>query len=138
MKIRSRLIVAFLIMTVFPLCAGAASFHKTVQMQADTLIAYYSADPADYEGYGFILNPVQVLYNITSKDFNTIADIADGNPDKLLDTATINTITSTLAGRDTFIIIRYKEEDFYIGDKACYNRMNVLPYFTEEIGRAHV
>ncbi|MDE7051337.1 MAG: HAMP domain-containing histidine kinase [Lachnospiraceae bacterium] len=131
MKIRSRLIVAFLIMTVFPLCAGAASFHKTVQMQADTLIAYYSADPADYEGYGFILNPVQVLYNITSKDFNTISDIADQHPDRLLDPVTINTITRTLAGRDTFIVIRYKDEEFYVGNKECYNRMNILPYFTE-------
>lgn len=131
MKIRGRLIVAFLIMTVFPLLAGAISFHRTVQIQADNIIAYYSADPDDYKGYGFILNPVQVLYKITSKDFNTIANIAENNPGRLLEPAAINSITNTLANRDTFIIIRYKDSDFYIGDKKCYGKMMTLPYFTE-------
>lgn len=131
MKIRGRLIVAFLIMTVFPLCAGAISFHRTVQIQTDTIISYYSADPADYETYGFISNPVQVLYKITSRDFKTISDIADKNPDKLLDKDAIQSITKTLAGRDTFIIIRYNNDEFYIGDKECYDKMSTLPYFTE-------
>lgn len=131
MKIRGRLIVAFLIMTVFPLFAGAISFHRTVQIQADNIIAYYSADPDDYKGYGFILNPVQVLYKITSKDFNAITNIAEDNPDKLLDSSVINSITNILAGRDTFIVIRYEDSDFYIGDKECYDKMLTLPYFTE-------
>ena len=85
MKIRGRLIAAFLIITLFPLCAGALSFHKTVQEQTDSLIDYYSADPGIHENYGLVLNPLRVLYSIALEDFNAVAGIADHHPDELLD-----------------------------------------------------
>lgn len=130
MKIRGRLIVAFIIMTAFPLCAGAASFHIILQNQTETLIEYYGADPADYKNYRTILNPVKVLYNITLKNFTDIATVAANDPDRLLDYNTLETISNSLVKRNSFIVVRKEGKDYYIGDKNCYNKMPPLPHFS--------
>ena len=116
MKIRGRLIAAFLIITLFPLCAGALSFHKTVQEQTDSLIDYYSADPGIHENYGLVLNPLRVLYSIALEDFNAVAGIADHHPDELLDKDILDMLTNNLATRDTFIVVRHGRNECYIGD----------------------
>ena len=131
MKIRGRLIAAFLIITLFPLCAGALSFHKTVQEQTDSLIDYYSADPGIHENYGLVLNPLRVLYSIALEDFNAVAGIADHHPDELLDKDILDMLTNNLATRDTFIVVRHGRNECYIGDNKCYEKVPSLPYFTE-------
>lgn len=131
MKIRGRLIAAFLIITLFPLCAGAVSFHKTIQEQTDSLINHYSADPGIHEDYGLVLNPLRVLYSITLEDFNAVAGIADHHPDELMDKDILDMLTSNLATRDTFIVVRHGRDEFYIGDNKCYEKVPSLPYFTE-------
>lgn len=136
MKIRGRLIVAFLIMTVFPLCAGLASFHAILQNQAGVLIEHYGADPVDYKSYRIMLNPVKVLYSITLKDFAAIADIADSTPGKLLNYNVLYTISSALEKKDSFIVVRKDGNDYYIGDKDCYKNVSLLPPFSRhKIGK---
>lgn len=130
MKIRGRLIVAFLIMTVFPLCAGAASFHAILQNQTETLIEYYGANPAEYRNYGVVLNPVKVLYGITLKDFTDIAEVAQNDPNRLLDYNTLETISGALVQRNSFIVVRKDGKDYYIGDENCYKKMPPLPHFS--------
>lgn len=130
MKIRGRLIVAFLIMTVFPLCAGAASFHATLQNQTDTIIEYYGVDPKDYKNYRILLNPIKVLYNITLKDFTTITNVADSAPDKLLNYNVLDTISSAFVKKDSFIVVKKDGRDYYIGDETCYKNIPALPPFS--------
>lgn len=131
MKIRGRLIVAFLIMTVFPLCAGAVSFHTALQNQIGTLIEHYGADPKDYKNYGVILNPVQVLYSITLKDFTAIAGIADNAPSKLLNYDLLNSISNKFLKKDSFIVVRKSGMDYYVGNANCYKEMPDLPAFSK-------
>ncbi len=131
MKIRTRLIITFLIMTLFPLCAGAVCFHGAIRMQTDTLVAEYSTNPKNYENYEFLLNPVSVLYNITLEDYKAIVKIADQNPDKLLNYNELEVISNTLSQRESYIILRRNDTDYYIGDEAVYGQSLPLPYFTE-------
>lgn len=130
MKIRGRLIVAFLIMTVFPLCAGAISFHEILQNQANILSAYYSTGPEEPEAYGFILNPVKVLYSITLKDFNAISDVADKTPDKLLEYNILDDTSRMLEKRDSFIVIMRNNRNYFTGDEECYEKIQSLPAFS--------
>jgi len=115
-------------MTVFPLFAGAISFHKALQRQTDTLIEYYSAGSEDY---GFILNPVNVLFRITLKDFNDIADIADNTPDTLLKLEVLENISGKLKKRDSFIVVKHRKDDYYIGDKKHYQEIFSFPSFSK-------
>lgn len=118
-------------MTVFPLCAGAASFHATLQNQTDTIIEYYGVDPKDYKNYRILLNPIKVLYNITLKDFTTITNVADSAPDKLLNYNVLDTISSAFVKKDSFIVVKKDGRDYYIGDETCYKNIPALPLFQD-------
>ena len=64
MKIRGKLIISFLIIAIFPLCAGLVCFHLIVQNQTDILSSYYSTESENSYDYGLVLNPVQLLINL--------------------------------------------------------------------------
>lgn len=136
MKIRGRLIVAFFIMTIFPLCAGTASFYTILQNQTDILIEHYGDDLKNYRNYNIILNPLISLHKITLKNFNAIADIADSNPDRFLDYNMLDTISDSLVGKDSFIVVKKNNNDYYIGNKNFYKNISSLPPFSQyKIGK---
>lgn len=131
MKIRGRLIIAFLIMTLFPLCAGAFCLNETIQSQTDSLIAYYSVNHKDYDNYGFMLNPVRLLYSLTLEDFNSLVDIADENSDNFLSFDFLDTVSERLNKRESYIVVRRKNKEYYVGDEKSYKNITSLPFFSE-------
>ena len=84
MKIRGKLIISFLIIAIFPLCAGLVCFHLIVQNQTDILSSYYSTQTENNYDYGLVLNPVQLLYKLTLNDYNKLVKIADETPTSFL------------------------------------------------------
>lgn len=126
MKIRARLIVAFFIMTIFPsaMCFLCANF--ILQKQTLALKNSYNLETGLYE---FILNPVQMLYNITLSDYNTLVTTADENPKQFLETDYVNDANSSLLERDSFLIIRKNGKNLFVGDETLYEKMSPLPAF---------
>ena len=105
MKIRGKLIISFLIIAIFPLCAGLVCFHLIVQNQTDILSSYYSTESENSYDYGLVLNPVQLLYKLTLNDYNKLVKLADEYPDKLLDKNFLNDTSRSISSKDSFIVV---------------------------------
>ena len=102
MKIRGKLIISFLIIAIFPLCAGLVCFHLIVQNQTDILSSYYSTESENSYDYGLVLNPVQLLYKLTLNDYNKLVKLADEYPDKLLDKNFLNDTSRSISSKNKF------------------------------------
>ena len=96
MKIKQKLIIAFLIITLLPLSGAAICFHEINHRQNEMLKESYSTDPGNYDDYGFLLNPVQILYSLTLDDFNTLTEISSETPDKLTDNNYLSNLSQNL------------------------------------------
>lgn len=129
-KIRTKLIIAFFIMTFFPLVAGIFCFNKTMQQHAKLLSSYYNIDADSDEVYTFMLNPIGKLYNLTFKDYLSLVETADTNPDTFLDYSTLKRINLTLEDKDSYLIVRYNNLDYYTGNRDYRKNIDSLPYFS--------
>ena len=81
MKIRGRLIIAFLFITIFPLALIALCYNTILTNQASTLEDDYQSD---ISSENLLLNPIHILSTATMTDFRTLVHVADTNPDVLI------------------------------------------------------
>lgn len=95
MKIRGRLIIAFLFVTIFPLALIAVSYNMILTNQASTLEDDYQSD---ISSENLLLNPIHILSTATMTDFHNLVHVADTNPDLL--------IRPGLSGQEQFRSVR--------------------------------
>ena len=69
MKIRGRLIIAFLFVTIFPLALIAVSYNMILTNQASTLEDDYQSD---ISSENLLLNPIHILSTATMTDFRDL------------------------------------------------------------------
>lgn len=128
LKIRGRLIVAFLIITAFPLILMSICSNLILSNQTSILEDSYQTETSTTT---FILNPIHVLYNMTMSDYNELVKIADTSPDDFSNKDYLKTINKALKPRDSFIIVRKNQKDFFIGNQELYPQLEILPGFND-------
>lgn len=116
MKIRGRLIIAFLTMTLFPIVITLLSVHFILDKQSDMLAESYSINQEKYNSLDIVLNPVNFIYNITFSDYKQLKSIADKTPEKLLDKNYLEEKNSKLIKKDSFLVVIKSGEYYYIGN----------------------
>lgn len=126
MKIRGRLIIAFLFVTIFPLALIAVSYNMILTNQASTLEDDYQSD---ISSENLLLNPIHILSTATMTDFRDLVHVADTNPDLLIRRDYLDKINSDLSGRFSFIVVHKGGQEFYIGNTKAYHQLNPLPGF---------
>lgn len=129
MKIRGRLIVAFLIMTLFPFAMSTLCVNFILEKQLGILEASYHLDSDEYNPYGFMMDPVQLLYNITMREYDLLVQIADNNPDRFHDSSYLQEIDNSLEKRDSFLIVYQSGRNLFVGNQNLYQKMSPLPPF---------
>lgn len=126
MKIRGKLVVAFLLITLFPvamfLISGNFIIHKEVNYLSDNY-------QVECDSLGNFINPYKLLRKITEHDYNMLINTAENHPETLLDTENLNRINKMLQNRHAFLILRHNGTDVFIGNKELYNKMPMLPAF---------
>lgn len=127
MRIRGRLIIAFLLITVLPLGLISLCSSVILSNQASILQSDYQTDTTTET---LLFNPFQILSTATMTDFTKLADIADTTPDLLAKKEYLGHINSRLTGRDSFLIVRRGEKDFYVGNTPIFQLMDPLPGFS--------
>lgn len=132
MKIKNRLIVAFLIITLIPLFGVTICFHQINHRQTEMLKESYSTDPGCYDDYGFILNPIQLLYSLTLNDFNTLTETSCKTPDKFIDNDYLHDISKDLRKHYSFIVVKRNNTEYFIGNSLFYKRLSPLPNFNSK------
>lgn len=128
MKIRGQLIVAFLIITALPFFLMTVCFHVILSNQTTILEKSYQTKTSTV---GILLNPMQILYTITLRDYESLVQTADTNPDQFLDQSYLVEISTTLEGRDSFLIIRRNGTDYFVGDNNLTGELSPLPGFSQ-------
>ena len=124
MKIRGRLIIAFLFITIFPLALIALCYNTILTNQASTLEDDYQSD---ISSENLLLNPIHILSTATMTDFRTLGHVADTNPDVLIRRDYLDNVNSELSNRYSFIVVCKGSQEFYIGNKKAYKQLNPLP-----------
>lgn len=127
MKIRGRLIVAFLIITAFPLALMSVCSHLILSNQTSILENSYQAETSITS---FIINPIHVLYSMTMADYKELVKLADTSPDSLSYTNNLIQINQSLEARNSFIVVRKGESDYFVGNKEIYEELESLPGFS--------
>lgn len=133
MKIRTRLMLAFVIMIFFPMIAGILCFHSIIRAQNDALTAYYSDVPEGDEEYVFLLDPVEYLHSLTETDYLELVSIADNSPDKFDDMDYIEQLNLSLKKKNTFLIIFKDGKEYFVGDEKCYKKLQPFSGFVSYV-----
>ncbi len=126
MKIRGKLVVAFLLITLFPLGMFLLSSNFIIHKEADYLNDHYYIE---CDGFKNMINPYKLLHKITEHDYNMLIDTAENRPETLIDTENLTYINNLLQKRHSFLILRHNGTDVFVGNEELYNRMPDLSFF---------
>lgn len=127
MKIRGRLIVAFLIITIFPLFLMSVCTNLILSNQTKFLETSYQTETSTTN---FIFNPLHVLYSMTMADYNDLVEIADSSPETFSNQAYLTQVNDNLKNRDSFIIVQKNGKESFIGNSEVYEEMETLAGFS--------
>ncbi len=128
MKIRGRLIIAFLIITIFPLFLMSVCTNLILSNQTEILENSYQTETSTAN---FIFNPLHVLYSMTMTDYNDLVSAADTSPDTFSNKSYLTQINDTLKNRDSFLVVRKNSKEIFIGNKDVYKELETLAGFSE-------
>lgn len=126
MKIRGKLVVAFLLITLFPVGMFLLSSNFIIHKEADSLNDNYYIE---CDGFENMINPYKLLHKITERDYNMLIDTAENQPEKLLNTEYLTHINNLLQNHHAFLILRHYGSDVFIGNQELYDKMPTLPAF---------
>ena len=127
MKLKSRLLTAFLIITALPIILIAISGGTILRYQVNSIKQTYdvSSDPVQV-----FTNPLQILSRITRGVYNDIVITALKAPQKFEDTEYIYYLDQELRGKYSYIVLRKGEEYIYWGNEEKFDQVvNHLPKY---------
>jgi len=118
LRLKDRLLTAFLIMIAMPILLLAVSAGTIVSFQMNSIHESYDVEADTFQ---VITNPIQILNRLTRGTYNEIKLTALKDPAKLEDPAYINKLEEELKGKYSFITIRKNGEFIYTGNKEKLN-----------------
>ncbi|MGN1085388.1 MAG: ATP-binding protein [Lachnospiraceae bacterium] len=120
MDFRKRLIVAFMIMTLFPMVLLTSLAFVIVKYQAVVMQQTYDTEVDTLQA---LQNPVQVLNRLTRGTYNELKTVTETNPDSLLDMSYLERVNESLGKRQAFLVVQKNGESVYCGDENIYKRI---------------
>ncbi len=127
MKLKSRLLTAFLIITALPIILIAISGGTILRYQVNSIQQTYdlSSDPVQV-----FSNPLQILSRITRGVYNDIVITAKKSPQRFEDMNYINYLNEELKSKYSFIVLRKGEDFIYSGNQDKLDKiLHCLPNF---------
>ena len=123
MKLKHRLIIAFLIMIAMPVILISLAAGTIVRFQMDSIHESYDVEAKTIQ---VITNPIQILNRITRGIFNEIKLYSLNSPEKLSDSNYYLEIDEMLAPKHSFLVVRKDDEYIYVGDEKKLSMINGL------------
>lgn len=127
MKIRNRLLTAFVIMTILPLlltlCCISFILHKqTIHCQDN-----YNIPRKAYRNLDFIVNPLNFFYQATLSEYQSLASTIKENPDKILEQAYLKDFDKKLQKKNSYLVVLKNEQFIFNGNMAGRKKTEFLP-----------
>ena len=113
MKLRTKLIITFLILILVPVLFTGLAFFGIAKYQVITIKKLYGIESASYET---LSNTTAMLSRITSVIYSDIEKVAEEDPDALEDLEYLDGINDELEDRYSFLIVKKGDEFIYLGD----------------------
>ena len=121
MDIKRRLLVAFIIMVMFP-CVMMSMVSVVIMMyQTNSIQEGYELETETFQV--LFSNPMQVLNKMTRKDYNDLVTIAQQSPDSLLDKQYAMKLNNELKEKYSFLIVSKEEEIVFCGNIDIFKKM---------------
>lgn len=128
MKLKTRLIIAFLITMFLPAILFGVSGWNIIQYQSKSIQMEYGLG---IDTYGILSNPLQILNKLTRGTYNKIYLTATETPEKFESLDFIKELDEDLKGSYSYIILRKGEDIIYRGSEKDSNLKKYLPKFGE-------
>jgi signal transduction histidine kinase len=127
LKLKSRLLTAFLIITAIPIILITISGGTILRYQVNSIQQTYDVNSDTLQ---VISNPLQILSRITRGVYNEIVITARHTPEKFEDMDYIDYLNRELEGKYSFIVLRKRADYVYSGSPEKLNKaLNSLPEF---------
>ncbi len=114
MKLKHRLIIAFLIMIAMPVILISIAAGTIVRFQMDSIHESYDVEAKTIQ---VITNPIQILNRVTRGIFNEIKLHSLNSSEKLSDMDYYVEINEMLESKHSFLAVRKNDELIYVGDE---------------------
>lgn len=124
MKLKSRLLTAFLIITALPILLITIAVGTIARYQSNSIQQTYDVKSDTIK---LISNPLQILSRLTRGVYNEIVITAMQSPEKFEDQEYIDYLNNELTGKYSYIVLRKGDNYIYNGNKESID--NIKSYF---------
>lgn len=114
MKIRNRLLIAFVVMTIFPLLLTLCCANFILLKQGTP---YQNRKAQSYSHFDFLMDPLSFFYQMTLDEYCKIEAAIEENPDQFQDAAYLAKLDTDLLEKESSLIVL--SEGIYIYKTAC-------------------
>ncbi|BBF44669.1 sensor histidine kinase [Lachnospiraceae bacterium KM106-2] len=129
MRLKAKLIIAFMVIIIFPVLLISCTTGFIIQKQVDSVQQSYDVTSDTLQ---VIKNPIHILNRVTRGIYNDIKLLALKNPKKLEDSNYIKSVNGELKEKYSFLIVRVNDKVTYMGNqKKGEQVVNSLPKFGE-------
>lgn len=120
MDFRKRLIVAFMIMTLFPMLLLTSLGFVIIKYQATVMQQTYNTEVDTLQA---LQNPVQVLNRLTRGIYNELKTVTKNNPDSMTDSSYLKELNESLEKRQAFLVVQKNSVSVYCGNETIYKKI---------------
>ena len=114
MKLRSKLIITFLILILVPVLFTAVAFLGFGHYQINSIKKLYGVENVTYET---LSNTTAMLSRITREAYGDLQEKAETDPDAFQDQGYLDTVNLDLERRYSFLAVRKGDSFIYIGNE---------------------
>lgn len=127
MKLRSKLIVTFLILILVPVMFTAAAFFLFGHYQMNAVKRLYGVENVTYET---LSNTTAMLSRITREAYEAMRETAQTDPDEFEDTGYLDKVNLYLETRYSFLAVRKDGNFIYVGNEEDQTELlEILPEY---------
>lgn len=121
MKLKTRLIIAFVTVTVLPIIMSGIIAYGMGQHQINAIKDNYGISGTTYKT---LSNPLHVLNRLTEETYSILKQTAKELPEQLEDVAYLEELNRELTAKNSYLLVRRGEKIIFIGGKT--EEVNVI------------
>ena len=126
MKLKTRLIIGFIIVTILPLTLSITVITAFAQFQIRSIEKNYGITGADYT---IITNPISALNKVTEPTFHQLSITANRDIKRLEDEDYLDDINKELNIMNSYLVVQQNDEIVYQGEELSQDIQEALPEF---------
>ncbi len=125
MKLKTRLIIGFMIIILIPIICSLTIVGAFTQLQIRNIEKNYGVTAT----YQSLLNPISMLNKVTENIHHQLMITSSRVPEQLEDTEYLDSVNENLESMNSYLIVRCADEIIYADDKATEDIYRQLPEY---------